>query len=161
LGYEVDGFESHPELVRAANELLRTEGYDSVVHLVPRDEAPNTGAVYDGIIVGWGMYMLVQGRERRIALLRQLRAQVRRQGPVLISFYYRTATPRTFKLAALVANVIRRLLRQPPVEVGDWLQPEYIHFFTQDEVASELSEGGFRLVHFSTEGYGHAVGVAV
>jgi hypothetical protein len=161
LGYDVDGFESHPDLVPAASELLQAEGYDSAVHLVPRDEAPNTGAIYDGIIVGWGMYMLVQGRERRINLLRQLRVQIRSRGPILISFYYRTTTPRIYKVAALIANLIRRVLRRPPVEVGDWLQPEYVHFFTQDEITSELSEGRFRTIHHSTTEYGHAIGIAI
>jgi hypothetical protein len=161
LGYEVDGFESHPGLVTAANDLLRAEGYDSTVRLAPRDEAPSTGATYDGIVVGWAMYMLVQGSERRIALLRQLRAQTRTRGPILISFFYRAASPKVYKLAALVANVTQRVLRRQPTEVGDWLQPNYVHFFTQEEVISELSEGGFNSVHYSIEGYGHAVGTAV
>jgi hypothetical protein len=161
LGYDVRGFESHPGLVAAANGLLRSEGYDPVVEVAPRDEAPKTGAVYEGIIVGWAMYMLVHGRERRIALLKQLRAQIQPRGPLLISFYYRTTTPKAYKLAGLVANVIRLMLRRPPAEVGDWLQPEYVHYFTKNEVSSELSEGGFRMILYSTEGYGCAVGLAV
>jgi 2-polyprenyl-3-methyl-5-hydroxy-6-metoxy-1,4-benzoquinol methylase len=160
LGYHVDGFESHPDLVAVANDLLRAEGYDSVVRLAPRDEAPTTGAKYDGIIVGWGMYMLVQGRERRISLLRQLRAQTRPGCPVLVSFYYRTTTPKAYMVATHVANKIRRVLRRPPAEVGDWLQPEYVHFFTQEEVTSELSEGGFNAIHYNTTGYGHVIGLA-
>jgi 2-polyprenyl-3-methyl-5-hydroxy-6-metoxy-1,4-benzoquinol methylase len=161
LEYDVDGFESHPDLVAVANDLLRSEGCDSVVRQAPRDEAPNTGAMYDGIIVGWSMYMLVQGRERRISLLRQLRAQTRPGCPVLVSFYYRTSTPKAYKVATHVANIIRRVLGRQPADVGDWLQPEYVHFFTREEVTSELSEGGFEAINYCTTGYGHAIGIAV
>ena len=81
LGYCVDGFESHPALVAAANGLLREEGFDTSVGLVPRDESPKTNSTYDGIIVGWGAYMLVQSRRRRIALLEQLRARTQKAMP--------------------------------------------------------------------------------
>jgi hypothetical protein len=161
LGYDVDGFESHPGLVTAANTLLRSEGYDPVMEVVPRDEAPKTGTVYDGAIVGWGMYMLVQGRKRRIALLKQLRAQLRPRCPVLISFYFRPTTPKAYNLAVLVANMIRRVLRRPLAEAGDWLQPEYVHYFTENEVSSELTEAGFSMILYSTEGYGCAVGLTI
>jgi hypothetical protein len=161
LGYRVDGFESHPALVAAANGLLREEGYDPSVGLVQRDESPNTKATYDGIIVGWGAYMLVQSRSHRIALLKQLRARTRGQCPILLSFYWRSGTSSAYKISAFVANMIRRVTHQEPANVGDWLAPNYVHFFTRDEIASELSEGGFRLVHYSTTGYGHAVGIAV
>ncbi|TCJ15478.1 class I SAM-dependent methyltransferase [Rubrobacter taiwanensis] len=161
-GFRVDGFESHPDLVAAANELLREEGEPATVRLLPRDTAPDTGDTYDGIIIGWGAYMLVQGRRHRIALLRRLRAQIRPGGPVLISFFARPGEKsRVYELCAFTANVFRRALRREPVEVGDWLVPNYVHYLTRDEVASELSEGGFDLVHYDTAGYGNAVGVAV
>jgi hypothetical protein len=162
LGYQVDGFESHPGLVHTANELLQTEGEGSVVHLIPRDSGPNTGTAYDGILVGWGAYMLVQGRKRRIALLRQLRSQTNEECPILLSFYVRhNEASRAYSVGVLVANAIRRALGREPAEVGDWLVPYYVHYLTHLEVANELSEGGFKMVHFSSEGYGHAVGIAV
>jgi hypothetical protein len=158
LGYHVDGYESHPALVAAANSLLREEGFDTSVGLVPRDESPNTKTTYDGTIVGWGAYMLVQTRRRRIALLKQLRVQTQEQGPILLSFGTPSAS---YKISAFLANTIRRIIHREPMDVGDWLAPAYVHYFTQDEIASELSEGGFRLVHYSTAEYGHAVGIAV
>jgi hypothetical protein len=161
LGYHVDGFESHPDLVLAANELLRAEGRHATVHLVPRDQSPNTVTTYDGIIVGWGAYTLVQGRRSRIALLRQLRTQTRARCPILISFYYRAGTPRVYRVAAFVANALRRVLRREPAEVGDWLVPNYVHYFAQHEIVAELAEGGFDTIHYSTTGYGHAVGMAI
>jgi hypothetical protein len=161
LGYHVDGFESHTALVAAANDLLREEGFDTSVVLVQRDEAPNTSETYDGIIVGWAAYMLVQSRRRRITLLRELRAQTQVQRPILLSFYWRSRTSSAYKISAFLANMIRRITHREPVDVGDWLAPNYVHFFTREEIASELSEGGFRLVHYGTAGYGHAVGIAI
>jgi len=162
LGYQIDGFESHPALVAAANSLLQEEGFDTSVGLVQRDESPNTKTTYDGIIVGWGAYMLVQSRRHRITLLKQLRALTHRQCPILLSFYWRSGSPSaSYKMSAFLANMIRRTTNREPIDVGDWLAPAYVHFFTRDEIASELSEGGFLLVHYSTAEYGHAVGIAV
>src|SRR5215207_9239788 len=38
-GYDVDGYESHPDLVAAANELLREEGFEPIVHLIAPDRS--------------------------------------------------------------------------------------------------------------------------
>jgi hypothetical protein len=160
LGYQVDGFESHPDLVIAANELLREEGLDSTVHPIAPDEAPDIETTYDGIIVGWGMYMSVQGRKRRIALLRRLRARTRVRCPILVSFVYRDSTGWSYKMGVFIANTIRRVLRRQPAEVGDWLAPYYVHYFTQDEIICELAEGRFATVHYDTTPYAHAVGIA-
>jgi hypothetical protein len=165
LGYRVDGFEPDPDLVVVANEVLRAEGYESSVHPVPYDEFPNTGKTYDGLIIGWSAYMHIPGRRRRIARLRQLRAQARAQGPILLSFFdlgnAAAPNPARYKLAVFVANVIRRGLRRELAEFGDWLRPQYLHYFTRDDIASELAEGGFSTVHYGTAGLGHAVGRAV
>jgi hypothetical protein len=161
LGYQVDGFESHPDLVTVANELLREQGYDSAVRLIPRDSGPRTQTTYDGIIIGWATYTLVQGRKHRIALLKQLRAQTQAQCPIVLSFFWRARTHWSYRVASFVANMIRRQLRREPTEIGDWLTPNYVHHFIQDEITSELLEGGFDTIHYSTTGYGHAVGIAV
>jgi hypothetical protein len=164
LGYSVDGFEPHPDLAVAANELLREAGYSTAVHSIPRDQGPNTETIYDGIIIGWGAYMLIQGRNRRVALLQQLRGQTQAQSPILLSFVGRGSTDQVYKVSTLVANVVRRMLRRGPAEIGDWLLPDYYaHFFTQEEIISELSEGGFETIHCSITGsfYDHAVGRAI
>ena len=161
LGYAVDGFESHPALVGVANGLLQAEGYEQKVKWLPRDKPPSTATTYDGIVIGWGAYMLIQGRKNRIALLQQLRSQTQANCPLLLSFFYRTRTPSRVIIAALVANTIRRVLRRELVEEGDWLAPEYVHYFTEDEITSEVSQAGFRIVDYGTTGYGHAVAMAV
>jgi hypothetical protein len=82
------------------------------------------------------------------------------QGPILISFVARGEAAQ-YRLSAMIANIIRRLLRREPAEVGDWLGPMYARHFKQDEITSELAEGGFKSVHYGTTGFGNAVGIAV
>ena len=163
LGYQVDGFESNQSLVVAANELLREEGFDPAVRWIEPDRVPDTGTTYDGIVVGWAMYMSIQTRKRRIAFLRQLRTHTRMQGPILISFVARgdVLSAAQYRVGVTIANMIRRVLRREPAEVGDWLGPMYARHFKQDEITLELAEGGFKSVHYGTSGFGNAVGIAV
>ena len=161
LGYQVDGFESHRDLVVAANELLQEEGFDPAMHWIAPNEGPDTGTTYDGIVVGWGMYMSIPTRRRRIAFLRQLRTQTRVRCPIFLDFHPRPSEQRQYDVSVNIANMIRRVLRREPAEVGDWLIPNYVHHTTQDEVTSELAEGGFDTVHYDTTEYAHAVGIAV
>jgi hypothetical protein len=161
LGYDVDAFECHPGLVRVANELLMREGFPATVSLAPRDECPRLVRSYKGVIVGWGGYMLIQQRARRVAFLRTLRSCVREDTPILLSFFSRTGGERYFAVVAQLANLLRGLRRRTQVEVGDNLGPNYVHFFTEEEIAGELADGGFRMEHFAVLPYGHAVGLAV
>jgi hypothetical protein len=56
--------------------------------------------------------------------------------------------------------VLRRLRQREKIELGDALEPEYVHYFTQNEIAGELREGGFALQYYGEDPYGHAVGMA-
>jgi hypothetical protein len=151
-GYEVDGFECNPGLVAYATDLLARDGVAATVRLLPPDRAPAAGGPYDGAIVGWGSYMLVPGRARRVAFLRELRALLPPGAPILLSFFTREpGTPR-HRIVAAVARVVRRLRGGEPIEVGDDLTPNYLHPFTEPEIASELADGGFRIARFRPQG---------
>ena len=104
--------------------------------------------------------MLIKGRDRRIAFLKQLHAQTREQAPILLSFFSRSGKERLFKVITTIGHMVGFLLRRDKVEPGDALRPNYVHYFTEEEVASELHEGGFTLAFYSTKDYGHAVGIA-
>jgi hypothetical protein len=160
LGYQVDGFECHPELTAFANELLQNEGLVPNVKLAPRNQCPSNGHLYDGLIVGWAAYMLIQGREQRIEFLKSLHAQVRPQSPIMISFYVRAADSLHFRVIARVGNTIRRILRREHLELGDDLVPNFVHYFSENEIAAELLESGFELKFYSVKSYGHAVGLS-
>lgn len=159
-GHQVDAFECHPDLVQVGNALLEAQGLQARIVHAPRDECPQLGSGYDGIIIGWSGYMLVQQRDRRVNLLRQLRERVEEGAPVLLSFFHRSDNSRRAKLLAVIGTGVRRLRRLESVEVGDDLVPNFVHYFTEDEIRNELEAGGFKLELFSTEGYGHAVAFA-
>ena len=160
-GMTVDGFESDPALVRFANELIEKESAGSGIELSPWDHAPAGDRRYDGVIVGWGAYMHIRGRKTRVALLRELRDKLETGSPVLLSFYTRMGLRRYFPAVARVGNLAARLFGGDRVEVGDSLIPNFVHFFIRAEMESEFREGGFEMVEFIEEEYGHSVGRAV
>jgi hypothetical protein len=160
LGYEVDGFEYHPDLARVANTLLEQNGYSPNIRPAPRDRCPANNRQYDGIIIGWSVYTLIQGRPQRVAFLGRLREQTPERAPILLSFHCRSESERRYRVVAAIGNVIRKIRRGERLELGDDLAPNFVHRFTRDELAAELQSGGFRLEFYSTRGTGHAVGVA-
>lgn len=158
--YDVEGWECQPAFAAFANDLLARDGHDPAVTVVPRDVVPEGPNGFDGVIIGWATYTLVPGRHRRVALLRSLREKVEPGTPLLCSFYVRRPGEAAFVITAAVGNVFRRILGREPVELGDYLDPNFVHMFIESEVATEFAAGGFELRSFSPRPYGHAIGVA-
>lgn len=158
-GYEVAGFEPHQGLARFGSRLLAAEGLMASIGSSPRDCWPAGAIGADGVVVGWGGYMLISGRAHRVAFLREAAEQLPAGAPILLSFFVRAGAAGRFRVAAGVANPLRRLLRRGPVDVGDALTPNLVHFFTRAEVAAELTDAGFDLVDFGSVDYGWAVGM--
>jgi hypothetical protein len=159
-GYRSEGWECNPDLVALASEYLAEAGVGGEVHASERDVCPDLGKVFDGAIVGWSGYMHIQGRQRRIAFLRDLCGFLPENAPILLSFFVRPRRDRLHRIVAAVARPLRWVLRREPPERGDVLDPFFQHYFTEEEIQAELAAAGFRMVHFSREGYGHAVGLA-
>jgi hypothetical protein len=161
-GFQVDGFECHPQLAKFAHQLLSQHHQgDSKICTLDRDACPPGDQLYDGIIVGWGAYMLVQGKPQRIHFLQQLRQKMPAKAPLLISFYHHPKTDRYFGLVHFVGSTIRKLLGRPSLDRGDDLAPEYVHYFNQAEIVEELKAGGFDLAFYGDRPYGHAVAIAL
>jgi hypothetical protein len=76
---------------------------------------------------------------------------------VLVSFFPRKPTQRRFRVIAAIANVGRLLTLRERVEVGDFLEPNFVHYFTESELRSELEEAGFEMEAFEARPYGHAL----
>jgi hypothetical protein len=152
-GFQAEGFECNPGLVAYAGDLLPRHGCQAAVRLIARDAAPTGAGPYDGVIVGWGAYMLIAGRARRIRFLRDLRPLLTDGAPVLLSFFTRSAHAR-LALTFRVARVLSRLLRRTPPDLGDDLSPMFVHRFDEAELVSELAEAGFTLARFTPEGRG-------
>lgn len=160
LGYEVDGFECNPNFVEFANKLIEAEGYSTKIKLIERDQYLQSPQEYDGLIVGWGAYMLIQGREQRISFLKGLRGQVKENSPLLLSFFCRYKNSYALKIIVTIGNIIRWIARRELLELGDYLSPNYVHYFSKQEIAQELKAAGFELMTYQTQEYGHAVGFA-
>lgn len=157
-GCNAIGFEPNEDLVEAGDRFLEQRGYPGRLRASPRDAGPSVDGEWDVVVVGWGSYMLMPGRQRRVAFLKEVRELLSPTGHVLISYWPRRWTDeRRPRVVALAANVVRRVRRRPPVEVGDLLVPNYVHSFTSAEVEEELSAGGFTLVSSAQRPFGHAV----
>ena len=163
LGFHADGVECHPGLVATGTRVLAGVPGAGRLLAAPRDALPPevAGAAYDAVIVGWSSYMLVMGRERRIALLRALRGLVSPGAPVLLSFFTRPPRSGPHRWTARTANLVRALLRRPRVEEGDMLGPNFHHDFTEAEVRAELSAASWDPVFHAALPTGHAVAHAI
>lgn len=157
-GFAVTGFEPHAGLALAGNRLLAAEGVPATVRPCPRDGWPVDSPEADGAVVGWSGYMLTPTRARRVAFLRAAAAALPADAPLLLSFATVERRDVRLRVTAAVGAPLRRLLRREPVEPGDALIPNLVHFFTRDELAGELADGGFELIDYGTTDYGWAVG---
>ena len=151
-GYDVEGYECHPDLARHAQALLERQGCPFTVRLLARDAAPETSTAFDGAIVGWSAYMLMPGQRRRVRFLRGIRRLLKEGDPVLLSFFTRSRDSPRARIIAQVGTLVRRLRGEEPVEVGDDLRPNYTHRFTSAEIAAEMAQAGFKMAFFQPQG---------
>ena len=159
-GFDAVGYEPNPALVAAGSALLERRGHPGRLQLCERDAFPADVTACDAIVLGWGSYMLIPGRARRLALLQAARRVLPAQGPLLCSFFMRPAGTRYFATVAGTANLVRRVRRAERAELGDAVGPNFVHSFTRAEIQSELAAAGFRMAAFAAEPYGHAVATA-
>ncbi len=159
-GFDVDAFECHEGLRKAGNAMLACHEPSGSIQAMERDRCPSLEGRYDGIIIGWGMLTLVQGRPTRLKLLRDLRSAVSDGTPVLMSFYVLGGPQRRYRIAARIGNAIRAVLGRDRLDFGDFLSPGFAHFFTHEAIEEELREAGWRLEFFDRRTYPHAVALA-
>ncbi len=161
-GFQAEGFECSPALVRAGDELFNKLSEPRGVTLCAADEVPAGPFTYDGVIVGWSAYTHIPTRRRRVAFLQGLKQRAVAGSPILISFFPRERSSGYEGLVYAVARVSRVLFRgrKGKSELGDHLGWCFSRTFTREEVEGELRAAGLRPVHFSEVGEGHAVGVA-
>jgi hypothetical protein len=159
-GFDAIGYEPNRALVEAGAELLRTLGHGDRLRQSARDAFPADAGTCDAVLSGWGSYMLIPSRERRVAFLRAAHRALPEGAPILCSFFVRSPGARYYSVVAGTANLVRRVRRAERVELGDTIGQNFVHRFTREEIESELAEGGFRVVAYASQPYGHAVAVA-
>lgn len=152
-GHAVDGFECNVALVSFAKDFLPRHGAAASIGLLPRDTAPPL-ATYDGVILGWSAYMLINGRKRRVALLRRLHPLMPEGAPLMLSFFSLPAETTRLRTAFRIARAIRWVLRRDPPDFGDDLIPSFAHRFDEKGIAAELREAGFALARYAPQGPG-------
>jgi hypothetical protein len=160
LDFDAVGYEPNERLVAAGRDVLSREGAGDRLLACRRDAFPPAADGAGAVVAGWGSYMLIPGRRRRIEFLRGARAALEPGGPLLLSFFIRPQS-RYFMIVAAVARPLRRLRRDEPVEPGDTLAPNFVHYFTRAEIEAELAAAGFDCLEYRTEPYGHAVARAI
>jgi SAM-dependent methyltransferase len=148
-GFDAVGYEPHPGLAAYGQEFLAIRGHQDRIRQGQRDEFPvlDAGSV-DAVLVGWGAYSLIHGRDRRVAFLAGARHALSAGGPLLLSFFERPGSRRELEWTAAAANLIRRLLGRRLLEPGDTLAPNLVHIFSRDQLESELTAAGFELVAY-------------
>lgn len=162
-GIKTDAFECNPCLVDECKCLLDKVGIKANVVLAAPDNVPEEFGIYDGLIVGWGGYMQIIGRDIRIRFLKQCKKHVKPEGPILVSFlivHGNSLSQQGYVLR--IARFIRALRRsKEALEVGDSLiYAGFCHTFTTEEIEDEFKKAGFHIIYYSNNDYPHAVGKA-
>jgi 2-polyprenyl-3-methyl-5-hydroxy-6-metoxy-1,4-benzoquinol methylase len=157
MGYEVASFDPSDHLVERFRAL--TNDNRKILRSAPT-AVPSFEVEFDAAIVGWGGYTHIPERARRVVFLRALTAQMRRDAPLLLSFFLRRESPWRSKTFAAAANLIRRVRRlEPVVESGDSMTGKFEHHFLREEVVAELTAGGLKLAEFRAAPFPHAIGL--
>jgi hypothetical protein len=156
-GYDAVGYEPNADLVRGGSELLASRGYPGRLHISPRDVFPPDAPEADAVIVGWGAYTNMTPQRTRVAFLRQVHGHLAPGGRALVSFFSRSEEDTYHAQIAARAAVVRRLRRLPPPEVGDALQPNFVHRYALSEALAEMRSAGFEVIVSAAQPYGHAV----
>ena len=161
-GFQVAGYEPNTALVDAGRRLIAERGLESAT-LEPsaRGGFPAAAGRCDAVVVGWGSYIHIQGRARRVAMLRAARERLEPGGPLVLSFWEGPEGGRYFAVVRGIASAVRALRGLEPPELGDTMRETFVHVFTRADVEGELAEAGFSVAELRGEPYPHAVGVAL
>jgi SAM-dependent methyltransferase len=159
-GFQVDGFDCCAPLVEAGRSVLQERGIEATLEYAPPSAVPSCAPAYDAVLVGFSGYMYIPGRDRRIRFLKDLGRLLRPGSPLMVSFTEGYEGRRRV-WTARIGTAARRLRRAGPVEEGDCLRDGFQHHFLREQIASEMDEAGFDLIHYSGGTcYGHGVGRA-
>jgi hypothetical protein len=157
LGFKLESYECNPKLVEFGNAVLEKNGMPDRIKLLPRDHVPSSSSDYEGIIVGWGAYSNIRGRERRKQFISKLLPLLKFKAPLMISFFTRQKDTMQDKIIYWVANFFRFLRGKARAERGDRLNFFYFHLFRKEEIFSELQACQLKVIEFYDKEYGCAI----
>jgi len=150
LGFEVTGVDFIPEMVEKARENAARNGLHIKALVQDLLELEVTSGFYDIVWFSTSIYSFIPTRERRIQVLKKVRTALKPEGFSVCQFSFDTRDSPT-----RTSEVIRRLfayvtLGNLQYEKGDTVSRTlgFAHFFrSEDELRSELEEGGFEVLH--------------
>ena len=154
MGFNVDACECNPKLIEYANNLLQKNQINNEIKYLPGNSVPGEIKKYDGIIIGWGAYSLIQGNKKRLSFLAGLYPFLNKETPLMISFLITRGRNKRDKIIQNVSNFFRILTNRDKTEPGDRLEPDFIHYFTEEEIKNEIAQSKFRLTDYYSSDYG-------
>ncbi len=157
-GFQVIGFECAKALVEAGQPILRDTGCPGPLIWAPPGTVPSLAGPFDAAIMGWSGYMYIPQRAQRVKLLRDFRALLRPDSPILLSFQTREHCERRMHWSSRGANILRKLRGAPSTAPGDLLDLGFKHWFNRSDIEGEMADAGLRLECYGVDGYGWAVG---
>jgi len=82
------------------------------------------------------------------------RILLEKETPLMISFLITSGRNKRDKIIQKVSNFFKILTKGDKTEPGDRLEPDFIHYFTEEEIKSELSQAKLRVIDYSSGDYG-------
>ncbi len=157
-GFNAEGYESNAQLVGFSQGFFRKEGLNALIEHVAPSHCPDNDKIYDGIILGWGAYNHVRGKNVRINFLKEINTHLSTGSPFLISYWHTNEMMYLYcKRLYIVNKFFCKIFRTEPIEEGDCLQPFSGHYFSTQAVAEELQQAGFSVVFDAARPYGYIV----
>jgi hypothetical protein len=157
MGFSVDGFECNPVLVEYSNRLLLKNNVDSRIAHLPRNTVPAEIRKYDAVIIGWGAYSHIKGGTARIGFLKNLYPFMHPASRLMISFIWVKERNRRDRMIQRVSGFLGLFCRGERSEQGDKLVPNYMHYFREDEIRTELTRAGFRVIEYDEVKHGFII----
>lgn len=138
MGMEVVGFDPSNDLVEACRRNLRLAKVPAVCFFAPPGEIPGESKSFDGLVIGRGVYHHIPGSARRVAFLKACARRVFNGSPVAIGDFLTRTSKRSLTSYALGSAI----------EQGDAISTSFYHYFTQEEIRSELDQAGYDLEEY-------------
>lgn len=154
MGFRVTGVDYVSTMVERAKENTSRRGiwFEGIVQEISQLDVPLNS--YDVVWLSSSMYSCVPTRHRRVEMVRRIASSLKPGGFFLCQFHWNPRYHLTWR-----GRFVRRLiaactLGNTEYEEGDilWGNIEFIHAFTSEEqVRSELREGGLTVIHIQTD----------
>ena len=153
MGYQVTGVDYIPDMVERAIENAERRGFrmEGLVQEISQLEVP--AEAYGVVWISRSMYSCVPSRARRVAMVQKITHSLKPGGYFLCQFQRDTTMKPSRKGLILRRLIAACTLGNLAYQHGDilWLNVEFLHVFgSDDEIRSELEEGGLEVLRFQT-----------